>query len=237
MHLDPQHKCRGRLWAWEHIIGYHLVPQPAAQSKANLDFIERKQVKNVQGAIACGQLCIDEESFVCRSALYNASSAICELTNLNRHTIDTNQAESWSTKDTRLKFVQAMPTSHELHYMENKCFDEPRKFCEFRPLKNQRLKTVDSSHVGVQSAGDCRELCLASSAALCKSYQFESAGGVCRLSHLSELTSWHIRRPYSEQEGAVTYEIGTCYNGKGGTRVCKCAQLINWSVSVSVNIV
>jgi len=207
---DKENKCHDQRWAWEHIIGYHLVPQNETFSRSSLNFIRHKQVKNVRGAIQCGQLCINEEVFVCRSALYNAASMICELSNVNRHTLESTQVES--VKHNRLKFVQTVPFSHDIHYLENKCINEPRKFCDFRRITNQRLKTVDNVRANVQSASECRELCLASTDVQCMSYEYEPNLKLCRLSHLSELTTWHTR-PYLEQEGAVTYEISTCYNG------------------------
>lgn len=64
----------------------------------------------------------------------------------------------------------------------------------------------------MDSLGECRELCLANSQ--CRSYQLEASRNSCRLSHLSEQSTWHIKDPYFEEEGTSTFEISTCYNGE-----------------------
>ena len=91
-------------------------------------------------------------------------------------------------------------------------FLEPKKFCDFRRIKNMRLKTSDINHANIESISECRELCLTSRIG-CKSYEYESDLRICRLSHLSELTSSHIAEPYLHQDRSVTYELSTCYNG------------------------
>ncbi|XP_017461558.1 PREDICTED: uncharacterized protein LOC108354892, partial [Rhagoletis zephyria] len=134
---------------------------------------------------------------------------------MNRHTLDGLTAtDRTETSTPRLKFKAteaADGAGVKVHYLENKCTsEEPRKFCDFRQLINLSLKTVDSLQSSVDSLGECRELCLA--AIECRSYLYDATLRVCRLSHLTELSTWHINQPYEEIEGVSTYEISTCYN-------------------------
>ena len=73
-------------------------------------------------------------------------------------------------------------------YLENHCVDEPVKLCEFKKINGRILKTVDSVHQGVDTAEECRELCL-NSPFRCHSYDYGDTGDmVCRLSHHSRAT-------------------------------------------------
>lgn len=66
----------------------------------------------------------------------------------------------------------------------------------------------------MQSLSECRELCVASHENLaCKSFDYNQQLGVCRLSHLSESSTLHVREPYLLSEETTTFEISTCYNG------------------------
>lgn len=73
-------------------------------------------------------------------------------------------------------------------YLENNCVEEPVKLCEFKKLPGRILKTVDSVYQEVDSAEECRDLCL-NSPYRCHSYDYGDTGEqVCRLSHHSRAT-------------------------------------------------
>lgn len=72
----------------------------------------------MKSATHCGQLCLDEENFVCRSALYNGTSGDCLLTNMDRHTVEGNHSDQ---SEARIKLAAIVPLTQEVHYLENKC--------------------------------------------------------------------------------------------------------------------
>lgn len=108
-----------------------------------------------------------------RSANYNNASGECEMSDMDRLTV----AGSGS-------FEPA--TGYD--YLENNCVEEPVKLCEFKKLPGRILKTVDSVYQEVDSAEECRDLCL-NSPYRCHSYDYGDTGEqVCRLSHHSRAT-------------------------------------------------
>ena len=44
--------------------------------------------------------------------------------------------------------------------MESNCAEDPISECQFRPIRGQILKTVDSVFQNVLSLDDCRDLCI-----------------------------------------------------------------------------
>ena len=108
------------MWAFEHVAGHYLT-------FAASDYLLRKQVANVKSALSCGQLCLDEQSFVCRAAVYNETSTECMLANINRHILDSTHAEraesSGLTKGPGVTFAPTTPFSDHVHYLENKCIE------------------------------------------------------------------------------------------------------------------
>lgn len=88
--------------------------------------------------------------------------------------------------------------------------------CDFRPVPNKILKTVDTVHLDVKSVDECKAKCLASQYR-CFSFDFgDPSNRVCRTSHLDRSSLTHIEDPYLEVEGSITYELSACYDGKCG---------------------
>ncbi|KAI2809579.1 hypothetical protein BLOT_000728 [Blomia tropicalis] len=214
---DLNERCRDRVWAFELIPGYHLHVNQQHSNKMVNDFFQRRLIRDVQSPNQCGQLCLNHndqtnDDFVCRSALYNSTD--CWLTNMNRNTIDVtyrDQTPSILTlnRHSLIRFESA--SNDSVLYIENMCINEPKNFCDFRQLRNHRLKTMDSIFRNVSNMGECRELCL-SNHGHCRSFDYDSDTEICRQSHLTELTAWHIKKPYLERNGHHSYEISTCYN-------------------------
>ena len=50
--------------------------------------------------------------------------------------------------------------SLDFDYMESNCASDPVSQCQFRPIRGQILKTVDSVYQNVNNLDGCRELCI-----------------------------------------------------------------------------
>lgn len=86
--------------------------------------------------------------------------------------------------------------------------------CEFKPSKGRILKTVDSIYQNITTVDECKEKCI-NSPYRCFTFDFgDPSNPVCRTSHLDKASLTHIENPYLAIEGAVTYELASCYNGK-----------------------
>lgn len=79
---------------------------------------------NVDSIHKCRQLCLDEQRFTCRSAVYDAARLNCLLSDMNRHTIEntySDRVELANNKPIKAKFVPTEPYNQHVHYLENKC--------------------------------------------------------------------------------------------------------------------
>ena len=133
MQSDKQYKCLGRMWALEHLIGYQIIYSDSIRE----NFFHQKKLKNILSVNDCGQLCLNESNFVCRSAQYNATSGDCQLANMNRHTIDGTHIDRTDvaiSKSNRIRFARTDPFSEDIHYIENNCIEGNFGTLKFRIL-------------------------------------------------------------------------------------------------------
>lgn len=108
-------------------------------------------------------------------------------------------------------------------YGENNCIQEARGICDFKPLQNRILKTVDSIYQDIKSEPECRKRCL-QAPYRCHSYDLgDSSNPVCRLSHLDRNSLQQIQDPYLEIQGALSYELDSCYNV---TVLCRAREMV-----------
>ncbi|KAH7640262.1 hypothetical protein HUG17_7729 [Dermatophagoides farinae] len=196
-------KCANKGWSFERVLGFELKDKDLRQIQ-------------VSNRFACMQACLSEREFICRSANYDPDTGDCTLSDMDRGSIN-------PTHD--LKMRTYGPSSGSTEYIENNCIEEPKKLCDFRPIEGKLLKTVDFVYQNVQSIDECREKCL-SSPYRCHSFDLgdpNNPNHVCRTSHLDKYSLAHIEDAYLQVNGAITYELHSCYNV---SILCKSREMI-----------
>lgn len=164
--------------------------------------------------LECLLACYNEQSFQCKSFNYDSASGSCQLSDMDRHSLP-------SAALRRRHYVES--TVDTIDYGENNCIQEARGICDFKPLNNRILKTVDSIYQDIKSEPECRKRCL-QAPYRCHSYDLgDSSNPVCRTSHLDRNSLQQIQDPYLEIQGAVSYELDSCYNV---TVVCKSREMV-----------
>lgn len=162
----------------------------------------------------CLLACYNEQSFQCKSFNYDSASGSCQLSDMDRHSLP-------SAALRRRHYVES--TVDTIDYGENNCIQEARGICDFKPYNNRILKTVDSIYQDIKSEPECRKRCL-QAPYRCHSYDLgDSSNPVCRTSHLDRNSLQQIQDPYLEIQGAVSYELDSCYNV---TVVCKSREMV-----------
>ncbi|CAG2056218.1 unnamed protein product, partial [Timema podura] len=116
--------CTGRWWALERVPGYELVSSGIAL------------VSNVPDSERCAELCLNENRFPCRSAMF--SPGRCVLSAEDRRT----QPDSY----------RASPG--DIEYLENQCIDSNPKgqTCSFQEFPNSSLSYTDVEFTGTTQA-------------------------------------------------------------------------------------
>lgn len=164
--------------------------------------------------LECLLACYNEQSFQCKSFNYDSASGSCQLSDMDRHSLPTASLR-------RRHYVES--TIDTIDYGENNCIQEARGICDFKALNNRILKTVDSIHQDIKTEPECRKRCL-QAPYRCHSYDLgDSSNPVCRTSHLDRNSLQQIQDPYLDIQGAISYELDSCYNV---TVVCKAREMI-----------
>lgn len=188
-------------WSFERVIGWVLN---------NLE----KKTLLTKTRLECLQACYNEQSFQCKSFNYDSASGSCQLSDVDRHSLS-------SAALRRRHYVESSVDT--IDYGENNCIQEARGICDFKPLQNRILKTVDSIYQDIKSEPECRKRCL-QAPYRCHSYDLgDSSNPVCRTSHLDRNSLQQIQDPYLEMQGAISYELDSCYNV---TVVCKSREMV-----------
>lgn len=188
-------------WSFERVIGWVLN---------NLE----KKTLLTKTRLECLLACYNEQSFQCKSFNYDSASGSCQLSDMDRHSLPTAALR-------RRHYVESSLDS--IDYGENNCVQEARGICDFKPLQNRILKTVDSIYQDIKSEPECRKRCL-QAPYRCHSYDLgDSSNPVCRTSHLDRNSLQQIQDPFLEIQGAVSYELDSCYNV---TVICKSREMV-----------
>lgn len=186
---DRTNRCH-KSWSFERVIGWVL------------NNLEKKSLLT-KTRLECLQACHQETSFQCKSFNYDSASGSCALSDMDRHSLPSSALR-------RRHYVESQVDS--IDYGENNCIQEARGICDFKPVQNRILKTVDSIYQDIKSEPECRKKCLQASYR-CHSYDLgDSSNPVCRTSHLDRISLQQIQEPYLEIQGAVSYELDSCYN-------------------------
>lgn len=164
--------------------------------------------------LECLLACYNEQTFQCKSFNYDSASGSCQLSDMDRHSLPNSALR-------RRHYVESSVDT--IDYGENNCIQEARGICDFKPLNNRILKTVDSIYQDIKSEPECRKRCL-QAPYRCHSYDLgDSSNPVCRTSHLDRNSLQQIQEPYLEIQGAVSYELDSCYNV---TVICKSREMV-----------
>lgn len=197
---DRANRCH-KSWSFERVIGWVLTN------------LEKKSLLT-KTRLECLLACYNEQSFQCKSFNYDSASGSCALSDMDRHSLP-------SAALRRRHYVES--TVDTIDYGENNCIQEARGICDFKPLQNKILKTVDSIYQDIKSEPECRKRCL-QAPYRCHSYDLgDSSNPVCRTSHLDRNSLQQIQDPYLDIQGAVSYELDSCYNV---TVVCKSREMV-----------
>lgn len=197
---DRSNRCH-KSWSYERVIGWVL------------NNMEKKTLLT-KTRLECLQACYNEPSFQCKSFNYDLASGSCQLSDVDRHSLPNVAAR-------RRHFVESSVDT--IDYGENNCVQEVRGICDFKPLQNRILKTVDSIHQEIKSEPECRKKCL-QAPYRCHSYDLgDLSNPVCRTSHLDRNSLQQIQDPHLEIQGAVSYELDSCYNV---TVSCKSREMV-----------
>lgn len=188
-------------WSFERVTGWVL---------SNLE----KKTLLTKTRLECLQACYSEQSFQCKSFNYDSASGSCQLSDMDRHSLP-------SAAQRRRHYVES--TVDTIDYGENNCIQEVRGICDFKPLQNRILKTVDSIYQDIKTEPECRKRCL-QAPYRCHSFDLGDASNpVCRTSHLDRNSLQQIQEPYLEINGAISYELDSCYNV---TVACKSREMV-----------
>lgn len=161
--------------------------------KINSKYIQK--TKKTTSRRNCYEMCLKEKDFECRSANYNLTSKLCELSDMNR----------FSTGSPSF-----MQNSNDTSYLENNCIYEPKERCHFKPIKGQLPRHIDAFHE-IDLPDDCKTLCLDASFT-CRSYSVLN-NKLCLLTQDTERTRLPYDKPlYYPVEEAMTYEKLDCFD-------------------------
>lgn len=197
---DRTNRCH-KSWSFERVIGWVLN---------NLE----KKTLLTKTRLECLLACYNEQAFQCKSFNYDSASGSCQLSDMDRHSLS-------SAAQRRRHYVES--SVETIDYGENNCVQEARGICDFKPLQNRILKTVDSIYQDIKSEPECRKRCL-QAPYRCHSYDLgDSSNPVCRTSHLDRNSLQQIQDPFLEIQGAVSYELDSCYNV---TVACKSREMV-----------
>ncbi|GFY44624.1 uncharacterized protein TNIN_241301 [Trichonephila inaurata madagascariensis] len=148
--------CKDRAWAFERVLGHELEAQ-----------LYDRTVPFVQSRRDCEELCLEERSFTCRSALYNDDTTECKLSREDRRTLP-----SFYRRTNNMK----------VNYLENQCLPVLQS-CPYEETSDSYPTYTDHIQmVGITSNEVCEQFCTQFSSFNCRSYAYYSSNGQCFLS-------------------------------------------------------
>ncbi|KAK7862887.1 hypothetical protein R5R35_011598 [Gryllus longicercus] len=148
--LNVPRSCGNKLWTLERVDGYELVG------------FSRTVIPNIQLGAHCGQLCLSETNFACRSAMYFADRKACSLSSEDRRTQPSSyRATIWSTQ-----------------YWENQC--APNVFsdtsCSLEEYANSTICCADNKEENVTQF-QCQQRCNNETSFNCRGFTYIPARG------------------------------------------------------------
>ncbi|XP_076348052.1 uncharacterized protein LOC143245579 [Tachypleus tridentatus] len=146
--------CENKAWAFERVLGYMLSPG-----------LYEKIIQFVQSRRDCEEMCLNEQSFHCRSALYDSDSTECKLSKDSRRTKPNNY----------------QPTNNRrINYLENECINVIS--CPYQETTSAYPTYTDVIEMNVRSQQDCEQMCDDYINFNCRSFAFYSSNEQCFIS-------------------------------------------------------
>lgn len=103
-------------------------------------------IESINSREICLSLCINENRFICRAAIYDTNGKICWLSSINR----------FSSPD--IKLERAL----NYEYYESNCVSEARGFCNTKGAKDQK-QLLSERILFTSTLDECQSECIASS--------------------------------------------------------------------------
>ncbi|XP_071035192.1 uncharacterized protein [Parasteatoda tepidariorum] len=148
--------CKDRAWAFERVLGHELEAQ-----------LYDRTVPFVQSRRDCEELCLEERSFICRSALYNDDTTECKLSREDRRTLPSFYRRTNNVK---------------VNYLENQCLPVLQS-CPYEETADSYPTYTDHIQmVSITSNEVCEQFCTQYRSFNCRSYAYYSSNGQCFLS-------------------------------------------------------
>ncbi|KAG8197036.1 hypothetical protein JTE90_004305 [Oedothorax gibbosus] len=168
-------------WAFDEVQGVQLFHY--------LD----KSVPEVPDSTECMDLCLAEDTFVCRSAKFDKSQSDCVLSQHDRRTAS--------------EVFRQAPNPADVVYLERQCVEEPTG-CLFRRRHSRAILRRHMQVVNnVTSREACEEACLHFAPFACRSYEFGE--GNCLLSP-EDFGDGSEARETGEGQGRTYFEKESC---------------------------
>ncbi|GAB6026964.1 hypothetical protein CHUAL_013634 [Chamberlinius hualienensis] len=147
------YKCRGKAWTFERVPNHELIG------------FDDKIVKSVQNRQECEEICLQEQSFECRSAEFVYGTSQCRL----------------SAYDRRDKAYAFRQTTNKVDYLENVCAGSN---FEYQVQKKEFISPtfVEVVETQVNVIEDCINICSTFHKFTCRTAGYRPQTGECLLS-------------------------------------------------------
>ncbi|XP_074598683.1 uncharacterized protein LOC141853293 isoform X2 [Brevipalpus obovatus] len=187
-----------KAWTFERVIGRQLLG------------FDNRVLSGIASRLRCQEICLKERQFVCRSGEYDYVSQECRLSSEDRRTQPTYFGVAASSVD----------------YFENQCSPLPlvkedgdntssgggTAACGYKRRENLDLSRADLMRSAF-SEDQCRSLCDATRAFVCRSFTYKALSSLCWLSSDDTHSSGGVDALISSS-GAIYFERSDCLNIK-----------------------
>lgn len=143
--FNVPNSCKTKLWSLERVDGYELVG------------FSRVLFPNVESGIVCAQLCLSENKFECRSAMFYGLKKQCSLSSEDRRT----QPSAYRASDSSAQ------------YWENQCIPSPflDKSCSLEEYTNSTILFADGKRENLTQY-QCQQLCINETSFNCHGFTY-----------------------------------------------------------------
>ncbi|CAG2117082.1 unnamed protein product, partial [Medioppia subpectinata] len=171
-----------KAWTFERVMGRELGG------------FDDRILNGVASRLRCQELCLKERSFVCRSGEYDYALQQCRL----------------SSEDRRSQPAAYRVSAGSVDYFENECaaLATGPPNCDFDRFENSDIKRADLVRTAF-SVDQCRTLCEATRAFVCRSFTYSQPAAQCWLSSDDAMAVGGVRS-LDTHSGAVYYQRSSC---------------------------
>ncbi|XP_054162309.1 uncharacterized protein LOC128960262 [Oppia nitens] len=177
-------QCPNRLYIFERIPGYKL------QMSDDKEFTTKNRTE-------CEDKCLNEMTFVCRSASYNRKTSKCRL-----------------STETRYINPQNFKVDPNSDYLENMCIQSGSEMCSWSAFILETAKQLDAIYertlITANEFNECSNACFESldkNGFLCRAFAFDETGQTCILYDEDPLSYEEITSTDSSQNQYKTRQL------------------------------